>query len=448
MSKNNKVFVDLTPEQFKLLDCKNSKKKQKKYVSKLQDCILYLLNKTHRISPFFFNYILKTNFQFSTEIEKLTSNGKKHVINPEWFLTLDTETGVLAIYQIVHAEAHLAAFRAELFTKKDLWSMAVFLSTIAAWNGTDYSTQREQAYSVDPLVDYILFEWRTKEQSYENIYKELLKIEKDKPEEFENLANKVGASQQGGDSNSTSPIDLKDFPGSQLEKELAENKIKQSVNSIMKNTESGDTAGTGSAELDALITEWFKPKKLNWKQILSQFLVAKYPIERSWKRRNRRYNKIYMPSKEGNALGDISICIDTSASMDLEVIGMAINHIQQMVEQLSPMSIMFYLFDTQLQSIQKTYRGADTDLIGTIDIKGRGGTCINSTIDAAIETSNQLDLMLVITDGELDMEYAEQEAKNNGFTLFWLITEKYIVDHIDEEKNVMKYLYLEKDESK
>ena len=90
MSKAKKAIVTLTPEQFQLLECKTSKKKVAKQNSKLQDCLLYMLKPSNAITPFFFNYILATHYEFSKDIEKVSTNGNRHIINPDWFISLET----------------------------------------------------------------------------------------------------------------------------------------------------------------------------------------------------------------------------------------------------------------------------------------------------------------------------------------------------------------------
>ncbi|MDP7067057.1 MAG: VWA-like domain-containing protein [Acidimicrobiales bacterium] len=120
-------------------------------------------------------------------------------------------------------------------------------------------------------------------------------------------------------------------------------------------------------------------------------------VDYSYQRPSRRWSyasKVILPSLRSR-LPEISVVLDTSASMSEELLGQALAEIDGL---MSAAGIRFNLLkvftcDSAVGTPQRVRRSSDLNLIGG------GGTDLSQGINAAVQTRPIPDLLLIMTDG-------------------------------------------------
>jgi predicted metal-dependent peptidase len=120
-------------------------------------------------------------------------------------------------------------------------------------------------------------------------------------------------------------------------------------------------------------------------------------VDYSYQRPNRRQSfasKVILPNLRARA-PEVSVVLDTSASMNEELLGDALSEIDGLLSTggIRFESVRVFTCDSEAGSPQKVRKASDIQLIGG------GGTDLNQGILAAVQTRPSPDLLLVVTDG-------------------------------------------------
>lgn len=104
------------------------------------------------------------------------------------------------------------------------------------------------------------------------------------------------------------------------------------------------------ADIAKVLETWGKPK-VNWSKELKQFFIDKAePEDITWKRPNRRYSDLYMPSKDSETgrLTHLMYFIDVSGSIADEDINTFLNEAHGVFEELNPEKMTIISFNHKL----------------------------------------------------------------------------------------------------
>ena len=120
-------------------------------------------------------------------------------------------------------------------------------------------------------------------------------------------------------------------------------------------------------------------------------------VDYSYGRPNRRYSfipKVVLPSLRSRT-PEVSIVLDTSASMSEELLGEALSEIDGLLSTggIRFESVRVFTCDSEVGSAQRVRSASELRLVGG------GGTDLNQGILAAVRTRPSPDLVLVVTDG-------------------------------------------------
>lgn len=129
--------------------------------------------------------------------------------------------------------------------------------------------------------------------------------------------------------------------------------------------------GTVSAGLDLFINDLLK-SKVNWREVLRDFLMRSAKTEYIWSPPNRRFisNGLYLPRLGGQTMAGLIIANDTSGSMDMGPRSLCAGEIQGICEQIGcELTILHH--DSEVCSVQK-WSPQEGRL--NLDPKGGGGT--------------------------------------------------------------------------
>jgi predicted metal-dependent peptidase len=155
--------------------------------------------------------------------------------------------------------------------------------------------------------------------------------------------------------------------------------------------------------------------KLDVRSLLLRFFSERCNSDYSWSRPNSRYiaQGLYLPALESRELGEIAIGIDTSGSVSAESLSFARGTIESIIEELSPLAVNVYYFDSEVSSIDRFDKGDTLTWKPT----GFGGTDFRPVLKA-IEDDGTAVCAVIITD--LEGPFPE----NCNVPVIWLSTEE------------------------
>lgn len=165
----------------------------------------------------------------------------------------------------------------------------------------------------------------------------------------------------------------------------------------------------------AKIVDVFRSAKLNWKELLAQFVTSCFGGSRRWLPPNRRYisRNLYLQSRRESKLQAV-LAIDTSGSTN--------NYLPQFASELTNLlnsfgqyELLVICCDAKIQSVQ-TFTN-DTPFDGkTIKFKGGGGTSFIPVFDYLEKNHLDIQLLIYFTDG-----FGDIPAKPI-YPVMWVIT--------------------------
>lgn len=141
---------------------------------------------------------------------------------------------------------------------------------------------------------------------------------------------------------------------------------------VLQAAQYAKAAGDAPAGLDRLIEEIKRPK-IDWRAVLRRFVDRNTRNDYRWSRPNRRYigSGLYLPSLHSDGVGRIVIAVDTSLSIDPDILSQFAAEMNAIVEDCRPEAVDVVYCDAGVARVE--HFGAD-DLPLTINPAGGGGT--------------------------------------------------------------------------
>jgi predicted metal-dependent peptidase len=120
-----------------------------------------------------------------------------------------------------------------------------------------------------------------------------------------------------------------------------------------------------------------------WEQLLAQWFNDMLDYDKSWARPNRRYQDIYLPSniEDDGRLDHILYFQDVSGSINDQEIQRTCSELFYLWETFKPRKMTVLQFDTIIQ--EETVLN-DGDPFPGVEIRGRGGTCLEAVRERII----------------------------------------------------------------
>ncbi len=149
-----------------------------------------------------------------------------------------------------------------------------------------------------------------------------------------------------------------------------------------------------------------KQPRLNWRDVLQQFLVSKAREDFSWARPNRRHlsSDLHMPSMISEGAGTIAIAIDTSGSIDQPALDRFLAELQGVVEQIKPERVLLWCCDTKVRGGVQSFEPGDKI---KPKIFGGGGTRFDPAFELLEEQHEEISCFIYFTDGMARMPKVE-----------------------------------------
>lgn len=161
---------------------------------------------------------------------------------------------------------------------------------------------------------------------------------------------------------------------------------------------SSDKPGTIPEDIGIALKKLINPV-LPWGQLLINYMDAYTKNDYSWRKPNRRLlNTAYLPSLYSESIENVTICVDTSCSVEDHQFTAFISEIAYMRE-LFPIDLMPVIsFDTSIKNVDILKA---EDSIADISFQGRGGTDLREVY--AYLNKNTANLTIIFSDLEVDI---------------------------------------------
>lgn len=281
-------------------------------------------------------------FRWDSSVPTACTDGLSLSWNPEWFISLPEETRkTVLIHELWHV-ARLHSIRAGTRRAKE-WNWAC---DIVINNGLE-----DDGYSfvgTDPWInqDYSGL-------SEEEIYEKLI-------DENEEMSNSPWLAEGEPE------CDLKEQDTTEQQQILSV--VVKAVQTAKLMKQSSDATST----IEELINKLMKPV-IPWQTLLYRFFDSLMSDEFSWKRPNRRYEDIYLPSRveDDSFLKNLNYYFDVSGSVTLEEIARFNTEVKFIKDTFNPEKLTIVQFDTKIRDELVVESNDSFDKLRVI---GRGGT--------------------------------------------------------------------------
>lgn len=153
-------------------------------------------------------------------------------------------------------------------------------------------------------------------------------------------------------------------------------------------------AGKLHGELARMVDECLEAK-VQWTDVLRDYMTKVVKARETWQRRNRRFTKVYLPTRYDKQMGPIVFVPDTSGSMwgdDLEKICSEMAHC---AEQTKPENIRVLWADTKVAG-EQVFTPEEFEF-SALEPKGGGGTDMRVPLKYAEQYDPQV--VVLMTDG-------------------------------------------------
>ncbi len=163
------------------------------------------------------------------------------------------------------------------------------------------------------------------------------------------------------------------------------------------------------------IVEQFRSGKLNWKELLAQFVTGCFGGSRRWLPPNRRYisSGLYLQSRRDSRLQAV-LAIDTSGSTSGDLPRFA-DELVNLLNTFGQYELKVICCDAKVQSV-KTYTPEDPFDGKKIEFKGGGGTSFIPVFKYMKENPCEAPILIYFTDGYGDI------PEKPPYPVMWVIT--------------------------
>jgi predicted metal-dependent peptidase len=151
--------------------------------------------------------------------------------------------------------------------------------------------------------------------------------------------------------------------------------IQGMINNVIKATHTAHInkqAGSIPGGVELIIEKFLKPK-IPWETVLYLWFNDLLEDDYTWKKRNRRYEDMYLPSRvtEEGRLEHLAYYFDVSGSVSDHMVTRFNSEVKYIKDTYNPVKLTLVLFDTKIQSI---FEYNEEDQFGKLKVVGRGGT--------------------------------------------------------------------------
>jgi predicted metal-dependent peptidase len=144
-----------------------------------------------------------------------------------------------------------------------------------------------------------------------------------------------------------------------------------------------------------LVDEVLNPK-VDWREVLQQFVEKCKDDSRTWARPNRRFIQqgLYLPSKDGEAMGELVVAVDCSGSVGVDELNQFAAEVKTIHEDQKPSKITIIYFDSSVSHVDEFTRDDEVSM----EPHGGGGTAFSPIFEKVEELAIEPVACVVLTD--------------------------------------------------
>lgn len=322
---------------------------------------------TSKDSLFFGSILCNTEIVEDTTEKTLSTDGEKIYINVPFFESLNKEEklGVI-MHELWHiARLHCVDIKAK---HQELWNIACDAVINSALRKNKFRLPKDSWYLND------IFDGDDNDKPEEIVYSELCK----RADQGQRLSNSYN-----------------DLSGCHYPTTVIQKVAQAAATANSLNRRAGKAV---PPQILNILEKHLKPK-VDWKRLLRQYLTDHLDDTSTWKKRNRRYQNMYLPGKEPEEgrLDHLAYFIDVSGSISKKQIERITSEIFYIYKEIKPKKMTVIQFDT---SIKKEDVINEYDEFIISEIYGRGGTSYDDVRDWIVK--NKPTCSIIFTDLEAE----------------------------------------------
>lgn len=343
-----------------------------------------------RSTAFYAAVAMRLPFHWDNSQPTAYTDYKSIGYNTEFFMELSAEERV---FLLAHEAMHVALMHNFRIGNRNhkLWNDAC-----------DYAINIELRDAGLKLPQGVLYNKAYKGMSAEQIYDLLVQQNKQPSNAWDDLRD------------STSTPAKEDDLGLPVFSDVALQEIKQQVQDIVLQAATQvrmqGQADSIPGEIQVFLNKLINPQ-IPWGVVLQRYLKALTRSGYTWRKRNRRYQDVYLPGIESHSLMEIAVAWDMSGSVsDTETTAFA-SECTSIFRMMKPKKVTLVQFDTRVFQVDVLKSFLD---IAKLKLKGRGGTNLNPV--AVWTQENKPHLTIIFTDGQ----FSHPKEKFHG-NVIWLV---------------------------
>lgn len=322
--------------------------------------------------PFVGTVAMNMPFEITREVPTASTNGKKVMFNPEFCDPLtDEEMTFLVAHECMHPMLEHNYRRHERTPRR--------------WN-----------HAADYVINKLLVEdgigkmpgcglysddlYNSGGGTSDGIYN-ILPEEQDDDSGYNGVAGPGSGMDECQDADGT---------GQQQQAEAAKWRVK-----VAQAAQAAKMCGKLTAAQGRLVEEVLNPK-VDWRDVLRRFVEKCKTDLRTWARPNRRFlsQGLYLPSRDGEAMGELVVAVDCSGSIGQEELAQFKAELQTIFEDQKPRKLHVIFFESEVSGYDVMDR--DDDFI--FDPRGCGGTAFSPIFKKIQEEGVEPVACVVLTD--------------------------------------------------
>lgn len=156
---------------------------------------------------------------------------------------------------------------------------------------------------------------------------------------------------------------------------------------------------TAKGDMPGFLKELIKPAKPNadWRALLGKWMQEKVAADYRWDRPNARYaaSRLYLPAMRDDAMGEMVVAVDTSGSINSELLARFIAEVEAQRMAVNPRKVYVVVCDAMVRA---TYEFEQNEPIEGVEALGRGGTNFRPVFDWVERQGLQPACMVYLTD--------------------------------------------------
>ena len=174
-------------------------------------------------------------------------------------------------------------------------------------------------------------------------------------------------------------------------------------------------AGSIPGHLELIVDEFLSPV-IPWEQILFNWFTDLITEDYSWRRPNRRYQDMYLPSLQSDEqrLTCLHYYFDVSGSVTDQMIKRFNSEVKYIKDAFNPEKLVLVMFDTKIHEI---YEISENDVFDRIKVTGRGGTCLQCVHSHIEETKPTAAIIFT------DLECQPMQPLKVSIPIIWTVAD-------------------------